>query len=229
MSKNAVITPLLFLLLLFLFAEGYSQHRYKRNRTFYAPEWRFGPNVGFQQSNMFLKKNYNEYSHKPFFGLSGGLMTDIVFDDMIGIETGLMYIQQGTTAGIVVKRVPTNTDIRVNYIQMPLNIVPRFVQDPVTICLHFGVYGAYALNGTETTLEKNKPTTNIPFIVDTAFVVHKRFDMGMNIGISLEYENIAITGMYRFGLLNITSTPDILYNKGIFITAAYMFTTAKRY
>lgn len=149
-----------------------------------------------------------------------------------------IYFQPGLsfyTKGAVLKSfIPTNPKVRLNYIELPLNILYRGQLGDNFILLGFGPYVGYAISGKvisgsskESITFKNSLDVNTPGGV----TYMKAFDAGANIFAGYELSGgIYVTLDASLGLLNInpsdsriTNDKSALKNTGFGISLGYRF------
>lgn len=211
----------IFLFLCILCIDCYSQVKYKKTNKS-DKHFRIGPLFGVQKANMFIKQNDLQYNSQSIFGLTGGILVDNSINESAGIQSGILYTQAGTNSYIYVNRLPVTTSIRLQYIQVPLYVKPKFDQGNFILHALFGGYAGYAIGGTEISTGIQKPSA-ITFSSQSEQLIQKRYDLGLAIGGGMEIKNIQISAFYHIGLKNLIPTPSITNNKNIGVSVAYMF------
>ncbi len=213
----------LLILLCLIAWNGFSQFKYKHRNTRIQNEFRYGPRIGLQQTNMFFKKADQEYEAKGILGYNAGFMMEYTIQEIVALQTGLVFVTGGTKASTVQNRDVIQNNINLNYLRVPFFIVPRFEQNEYTIFVAFGAYAGYGINGKESAVGDTAYSSKITFQETSGQVTKHRFDFGLNVGGGVEYNNFQFAINYSLGLYNITTTPNIINNKILMFTIGYMF------
>ena len=119
----------------------------------------------------------------------------------------------------------TDTKVVANYIDVPVNFGYRINLGGANLNLLAGPYLAYGVGGKITTdfilVTKDR---SIKWGTDKNEDDFKPFDMGINLGGGVEFNNFQVSLQYGFGLLNINPNSDITNKNGVLsLSAAFLF------
>jgi hypothetical protein len=183
--------------------------------------------VNFQNLNG-KDQNGVKSSNKLITGFHAGVNVLMPIAPEIYFQPGLLFAVKGATYDLI----PNNVTVRLNYLELPLNLVYRGQLGNNFILLGFGPYVAYALNGKYTI---NDVKTNVSFQStmdqNTSGVALRRFDAGANIFAGYELSGgIYLTLNAQLGLINVnpkntsvSTDKSTLKNTGFGISLGYRF------
>lgn len=110
--------------------------------------------------------------------------------------------------------------VRMYALEVPLNLSLRpKLKKNLRLITDFGLYMRYGLFGNKEYKSSNDTET----IKESSFVVYNRPDFGLNCGLGLAYERIALIGAYQMGLTNAEKNIGRIRHKKIRITFRYLF------
>jgi hypothetical protein len=165
--------------------------------------------VNFQNLNGKLSTG-DKLENDMLLGFHGGVNVQIPIAPEFYFQPGLMFAVKGAKSTPFSNNNYTSKT-KINYIEMPLNMVYKAALGNGFFMLGFGPYVAYGIGGkavTEVgsvTLEKNIEFKNEAGALD--FPVYKRFDAGANIFAGYEMASGLFVQLdTQFGMLNIN--PD---------------------
>jgi hypothetical protein len=167
-------------------------------------------------------------SNNLIFGYHAGVNVLMPVAPEIYFQPGLLFSVKGATYDLI----PHDVKVKVNYLEVPLNLVYRGQLGENFVLLGFGPYIAYALNG-KYIVNDVKTSVSFQKTIDqtTPGVALRRFDAGANIFAGYELSGgIYVTLNAQLGLINInpenTSVSDdksTLKNTGFGLTVGYRF------
>ncbi|MCL2414336.1 MAG: PorT family protein [Bacteroidales bacterium] len=176
----------------------------------------FGPRAGFNLTNMRISEDGISISGDMKPGFQLGVVADIpVMGDMLSIQPGLLFAQQGARFG----EGDWRTTINVNYLQMPINAQFGFaVSRDARILLQAGPYLGFALSGA---YRFDGESESIEFGSDGEM---NRFDFGVGFGAGVQFGRFQVGVGYNLGIANISSFDDeTTRNNGLVFTVTYLF------
>ena len=116
-----------------------------------------------------------------------------------------------------------------NYIDIPVNFGYRINLGGANLNLLAGPYLAYGVGG-KISLSETKFGKTVTVEEDIKWGSDKNeddfrpFDMGLNLGGGVEFNNFQVSLQYGFGLLNINPNSDITNKNGVLsLSAAFLF------
>lgn len=197
-----------------------------------AQDRKFGILAGVNFQNLNGKNVYGDKLENGLvLGYHAGVNVQIPISSEIYFQPGLSFY----TKGAVVKSfIPANPKIRLNYIELPLNLLYRGQLGDNFVLLGFGPYVGYAISGKiisgstkESITFRNSLDVNTPGGV----TYMRSFDAGANIFAGYELSGgIYVTIDAGLGLLNInpsdsriTNDKSTLKNTGFGISLGYRF------
>jgi hypothetical protein len=188
--------------------------------------------AGINFQNLNGKDNAGERLENNLIpGFHAGVNVLIPFVPEIYFQPGLQFSVKGANVNVI----GTSHDIklRVNYIEVPLNLVYRGQLGNNFVLLGFGPYAAFAINGKMSyqDVKQNVEFTNSVNDDTPAGTYLRRFDAGANIFAGYELANgIFLQVDTQLGLLNVnpedksvTNDKSILKNTGFGLTVGYRF------
>lgn len=162
---------------------------------------------GLNMSN-FYGKNLSDKNIKPGFHI--GVGADLEFITDVSIQTGLYFSSKGAeyTANIPVGVGDVNYKVTTNYIQLPIHLAYKIdIKEGTRMFLHAGPYLAYGVGGTRDITagwEGNEvvigPKDSDAFDKDWGY---KPFDIGVGLGVGIEFDLFLIDLGWDMGLKNI--------------------------
>lgn len=148
-------------------------------------------------------------------GFNAGVLYEFKLTNSLYQTIGISYSQRGYK----VSDTGDNFKYRFNYIDIPINILYKFDLDDVLVAFEFGPYAALGLNGR---VSHGDETKRIYFGSKVNHV--KRFDVGINVGYSIEYECVRFGAYYYVGFINISnSNSEWLKNRSFCFSLGYVF------
>ena len=156
----------------------------------------------------FYGKNLSDKNINPGFHI--GVGADLEFITDVSIQTGLYFSSKGAkyTANIPVGGGQVKYEVTSNYIQLPIHLAYKIDIKPGTrMFLHAGPYLAYGVGGTRDITagwEGNQvvigPKDSNTFDKKWGY---KPFDVGVGLGVGIEFELFLIDLGWDMGLKNI--------------------------
>ena len=164
----------------------------------------------------------NEDITKPKIGYQFGVTVDYMITPDMFIFSGIELVNKGAAG----KRLPSSatsdatvaTTSNSLYIQLPIHFAYKFDAGTDTkIALHGGPYVAYGVGGKmkakmkDSTTPYTKETLENDFFGDNGLA--KRFDYGLGLGVSIEYNKLVFDFGFDAGIPNIVNDgAEIYYN-----------------
>ena len=150
-----------------------------------------------------------------------GAMVNYAFNEMYGLQTGLMYKGKGSLLYYDENDFDAFT---LNYLEIPVNNVVTAEFGIGTLLVYIGPYVAFALNGAYKFLsDENDVSNDIPIGTSEDDEILP-MDFGINLGAGFIYEGLEIQMGYGGSFVNISNVPNNrLTNSLISISAAYFF------
>ncbi|MDR0976887.1 MAG: PorT family protein [Prevotellaceae bacterium] len=162
-------------------------------------------------------------------GLHAGVLVQYVTPSRFGLETGLYYNMLGGEE----RERDYDEDYKISatshYLQLPVQLIYQFrLGDDLRLTPAAGLYGAYGLGG-KVKASGSVRNTSIE-IPSTDFFndATNRFDMGVTVGLNLEYERFLVGVGYEHGFLKLNKHPlvfedDNSYNENIKVSIGILF------
>jgi len=164
---------------------------------------RIGPSVGFNYSTLVEKDVDNDF----IMGLRAGITLDLGIAKFFSIVPEVNFSQMGYKC--VYKDAGQTEIARLNYIQVPLNLVFKIKLDTNTRFLLFtGAYGAYAIGGNIKIkidgggTEKSKA----PFGTNQGQI--NPLDIGLNLGLGLQVKKLYSKFQYNMGINSLSNNKE---------------------
>jgi hypothetical protein len=163
-------------------------------------------------------------------GLHAGLLLQYVSHSHFGLETGLYYNMLGGEE----RERDYDEDYKISatthYLQLPVQLIYKIYlgDDDLRLTPAVGIYGAYGLGGkvksSGSAHGMSMELINADFFNQTT----NRFDMGVTVGLNLEYEHFLVGVGYERGFLKINKNPlmyedDNTYNENIKVSVGFLF------
>lgn len=164
-----------------------------------------GAGIGIRAGVNFQNLNGEDASgdkldNKLKTGFHAGLVADIPVAPDFYFQPGLLYSTKGA-------ELENSTDLRLNYVEMPLNLVYKPMLGTGRLLLGFGPYVGYGIggkaefSGTETDVKFEKEAGNA-----ANTVYFKPFDAGANLLFGYEFSNkLSAQLNAQLGLININA------------------------
>jgi hypothetical protein len=205
----------------------------------FAQSVKFGVKAGLNESTAHFDETTTKISNLS--GLNAGAFVEFEFGKL-SLQPGLYFTQKGynskTSIVVVYPQGPTNGSfnangrVKLNYLQLPVNILYNIALKPGKIFLGGGPYYGYALSGNN----KNNVTTvsptntyndsqnaNIVFGGETG---ESRSDFGLNALAGFKFKNgLLFSANYEYGLTNIYKSHPATTDKNrvLGLSAGYQF------
>jgi len=176
---------------------------------------------------------YSEKDSDPFntnrYGLFGGLVIDLGVSKNFSIVPEILYMQKG--AGVKIKEDSENSITmmtNLDYVQVPLNLTLKInVGSSAKFLIFAGPYAGYAISAksvTETKINGVKEKDTEKLDLGKGEDEMNPLDMGVNIGLGVEFGKSFIKAQVNAGLSNLFNHDDYtLTNGGIALSAGYYF------
>jgi hypothetical protein len=196
---------------------------------------RLGVKGGFEMAKFFDKGSDQQYfSLSNINTIQAGLIAEKDLSDYFFFQSGLGYIQKGGFKQFTGQaNSGTTSTLKLNYIQVPVNIVYKeSINKHIKGMVSAGFYAAVGISGTEkgydqTTTGTNNIDRKVQFSNEAVYVngatVVKPFDFGYNLSAGIEYKKFQFTldfsrgfkTIYPFGTTNFA-------NQTLGISVAYL-------
>lgn len=181
---------------------------------------------GYSHANMTTE---SDRSYDAINGFHAGLMYDHRINDVLSLESGLMYMMKGRAQNTSVAGYDLlHMNTKLGYLQLPLNVKLGYnVNEATRLYAAFGPYAALGLHGTQTRTTdvmgyQGSVKSDIAFGNDATDT--KMFDAGINLGIGAELSNMILELSYNHGLANTDNVTDnSMHHRVINLSAGYKF------
>ena len=141
------------------------------------------PKVGVNIANL------TSGDSKVRVGVAAGAEIQYMFTDMVGIEAGAIYSQQGCK----LKETNSNPTLKLDYINIPI-LANVYVAKGLAVKL--GIQPAFKVNSKSTAQAGSyEASVNVDDIANS-------FDFSIPVGVSYEYSNLILDARYNWGLTN---------------------------
>ena len=185
---------------------------------------KFGVKGGLNLVSMSYSMEELDNSPGPIIGLHFGPIVEFKLTNRLNFNSGILYTLKGGNLEIWrinndLEFVPERVPIRLNFLEMPLNIAYIFsLRETSNFFVQAGPYVGYAINGK---FKLNSETIDIQF---GGLGNMKRFDFGLGIGSGFQFGSWVTSLSYQFGLANRYDTPGSrTRNNALQLSIAYMF------
>lgn len=184
-------------------------------------QFTFGVKAGVNMSNMDIK----HIDTKVKFGYNIGVTVDYAINQDWYILSGLQYTTKGTKIDYSIFEAKLNAA----YLQLPIHAGYKLEIAPETkLVFHAGPYFAYGING------KAKASTNYFEELEdewgiegtgksNTFDTIDRFDMGLGLGVGIEFGKFGLDLGWDYGLINIAKEDGTTRNGNAYLTVGYKF------
>lgn len=152
-------------------------------------------------------------------GFNVGVMGQYMISPALGVEAGLFYSMQGYKKDILaVQKELVSKTMTASYLKLPIQAIYKFnVGQNLYLYPAAGLYFAYGMGGSSTDR------------VDAAGVVRKdgyfddaqRFDMGLALGLNVQFERYIIGIGYDYGFLKVIHSGS--HNSNVMVNVGYLF------
>lgn len=191
-----------------------------------AQAFRIGPEIGVNVTNSAHRYEMSngrtqraDYSARA--GLKAGLVGDLYLDRRLRFQPGIFYTQKGYRYSTIL----SDVDVKVNYIEVPLNVLYRA---PIGNNVHFfGGGGPYVAFGVGGRIDSDPGPT-----YDLNFGKSRRddfsaLDAGLNFNAGLEFNpGFFLRANYGLGIANVIPTGgsrNRQHMNGFSFTAGFLF------
>ncbi|MBL7971290.1 MAG: PorT family protein [Prolixibacteraceae bacterium] len=178
----------------------------------------FGIKGGMNVASMTFSSSGMDFSPKSIIGLQIGPVAEFELQESLYFNTGLLYSLKGYK--IKMDFMGENVDVtsKLNYLEVPLNFAYKFeTSETSKFFVQAGPYLGYALSGKS---KGDGESVDIEF-GDGGM---KRFDLGVGIGLGLEFGPLVPSVSYQLGLANLSDDSDVKVKNQVFqVSVAYMF------
>ena len=162
---------------------------------------------GLNMSN-FYGSNLSNKDIKP--GFHAGVALDLEFVTDISLQTGLYFTSKGGeyTTDILSGVGKTEYEVTANYMQLPIHLAYKMdITSDTRLFVHAGPYMAYGISGKRNIKTLDLDNNPDDFLgkqeIDTFDKRHgyKRWDMGVGLGVGVEFKRIVIDLGWDMGLM----------------------------
>ena len=179
---------------------------------------KFGPKVGLNFSTMSM----DGADEKMRTGCQVGMVFQGDIAPNVFIQPSILFSSKGS------KYDGGDLKVVANYIDIPVNFGYRINLGGANLNLLAGPYLAYGVGG-KISLSETKFGKTVTVEEDIKWGSDKNeddfrpFDMGLNLGGGVEFNNFQVSLQYGFGLLNINPSSDITNKNGVLsLSAAFL-------
>ena len=139
------------------------------------------------------------------------------FEDVIFLFTGLDLSYKGF------KGTNYNSSVTMNpiYLQIPIKAGSKLsISEKAKLVFEAGPYVAFGIAGKATAKVKGI-SAGVDLFGDEGSL--KRFDLGLEAGIGLEFNKLKFSAGYDYGFVNVYNDDEKIYNRNLFIAVGYRF------
>lgn len=181
---------------------------------------RIGIKGGISLSNADVTVLNIERASDNIIGMQVGVVGEAKLFPAIYVNSGLLFTQKGFSNNINVS--VASGHIRINYLEVPLNLAFKVGAGPLTLFAQAGPYIGYGISAKNVFDDSSNEPVKIEF-GDGTFNL-KRLDYGASIGAGVEMSVLQVGANYSFGMDNISNLETIEITNGVFgVWAAILF------
>lgn len=172
---------------------------------------------------------YDEADLDSKVGIYAGVMAQYFFTKEFGLESGLYFAQMGGKEKELEYYGGYKISANPSYLQLPIQAIYRFqLNKDLHLYPALGVYLGYGLGGNTKidtyTMDGVRATEKTSYFKNYA----NRFDMGVAVGVNLEYKKFILGVAYDRGFLKVNKhsyffEDDNAYNSATRISLGYFF------
>lgn len=174
----------------------------------------WGVKAGLNVSSI---EGYDWAKYTP--GFNAGVFGQFLFSENFGLESGFFYSMLGHKVDAGEQGTVKSVTNRASYLQLPLQLIYKLNAGPdLWIYPAAGIYVGYGLGGTEIS------------DTDKYFDAFERFDLGLDVGINLQYDRVEIGVGWERGLLKVwkegrnpVTGGQNAYNSNVIVSVGYFF------
>ena len=150
-------------------------------------------------------------------GFSVGGRASLPMDNQLSISADLNFSQAGTKTSVTEASTTTETEIRRNYITVPVNLNYNVTEQA---SLNFGPYVGYLVNANSISKEGSNASVETDIKSST-----RTLDYGIQLGASTQIEQFTVSAQYTLGLNKTTGEAITAEqkNSGFTFTTGYNF------
>jgi hypothetical protein len=203
----------------------------------------FGIKAGFSAANISSKSEASDGTSgkkadtKMIPAFHGGVIVDIALDEQLSLQPGLFFSQKGSKETILTfteggNQVEVNATARLNYLELPVNLLYKQKIGSGKLVAGLGPYVAYGLGGKiKITADNGGPDQEIhvkfknsgEFNLKESYV--KPFDAGANFTVGYELDmGLLFSVNYSLGLVNTSPyKSENEKNRYLGVSVGYLF------
>jgi hypothetical protein len=150
-------------------------------------------------------------------GFNIGAIYDMKISKRMYFQPGLLFVTNGFS--FETNEYIEKAKVNIYALEVPLvmSFHPSFGKK-MKLIADFGLYTRYGLFG-----KKKYEYANNTSVNESPFDVYNRFDMGVNLGVGLSYNNFALLGTYQLGFTEAEKDLNGVEHKKIRISLIYYF------
>lgn len=195
-----------------------------------SAETHFGVVAGANINKLRVEKE----SLDPKAGFHVGLLIDKQLIGNLHLQPSIVYTQKGSKTESEVAGVTSESDVKLNYLQVPIEASYRMPLGPISLDFIAGPYLAWGLNG-EVETESSSKLGNVKATYKNIFKgedgqdpLYKRFDTGVRLGLGTHVgSHLGVSLYYDLGFVKLEkeSIKDELASKNgsFLISASFTF------
>ena len=169
-------------------------------------------------------------SHRNAKGFTSSVPIEIMFNEKLGLQTELSFIQKGTFIEAIDNT--WSTKITINYLEIPV-LAKLCLGKKIKLAINTGPFLGVALNGKVINTESHYPTreSGIDFERDKVNRVDAGISMGLGVKIPVLNSFVTLEFRYAYGLVDVsTEIPNSVKvnNKGLNITVGFLVPTKSK-
>jgi hypothetical protein len=194
-----------------------------------------GPQAGYTLTTVNFKLDSGRpYTTSSRSGFAAGVMADIGFGHL-AIQPAVQFAQKGYDQTVTSSLV-TSSQVRFNYLAVPINLAYTQHRDGQGVQVFVGPYVGVLLGGHYTSVTRYPPSILLPDITKSGKVVaaesyapsatdssfySRRLDAGLQFGLGYRYQGLLLQAAYSLGLTNQASVAEQLPGGGPSVYPTY--------
>ncbi len=179
-----------------------------------------GFTAGVTSSNFKFSNNSISGNADRATSFTAGMQLDFPIGKDWNIETGLNYLQKGTLVNDDNITLPTSSSIKVNYVEVPLNLLYAVPAKKGNFIIGSGISTAFGISGKNKIKDNNGTEESTVKFGSTQDDDIRRFDFGVNLIAGYHFKNgCLVSAIYNFGLKNLL--PEMTESENVKLRSNY--------
>lgn len=175
----------------------------------------FGLRVGANLANVNIDTEGFSMSPDSRLGMQLGVVAEFPVNEALFFSPGLLFVQKGYK----MEMEGDEAKARMNYLDIPMNLLYKVDLSGAKLLLQAGPNLGIGLNGKE---KYDDEEEDIEFGSDEDQL--KRLDLGLNLGVGAEIQQVQVALNYTLGLSNISNYDEAdIKNNVLSLSVTYLF------